>query len=79
MVQNVKCSYLRIEATKKFETFKINWSHWDLSLCKFPGRNSKVDFSGVPEGDHGVVSQDAVKNQISQQEFKWASLGIHWK
>ena len=48
--------YLRIEATSKSATFRINYSCWKLSLCKVSSRNSKLDFFGVGEGDTAAFS-----------------------
>ena len=45
---------------------------------RFKSKFESCFFLVEPEGNQGVVSEDVVKNQISQQEFKWASLGIHW-
>ncbi len=61
IAENVKYSYLRIEATEKFETFRINYSHSELSLRKVSSRNSKIDFSGEPEGYHSNLLQNGIK------------------
>ncbi len=61
IAQNVNYSYLKIGATDKFETLRINYFHRDLSLRKVSSRNSKIDFSGGPEGDHSDLLQNAIK------------------
>jgi hypothetical protein len=58
-----QCSYFRKGTTKRSETFRINYSHLGLFLCQVSSRNSKVSFSGVPEGGHGIMLKNIVKMQ----------------
>jgi hypothetical protein len=55
-----------METRSKSENFRINHSHWELSLYKVSFRNSKMSFSDVPERDHGSELLKDIKNAISQ-------------
>ena len=60
-------SFFSLKVDSKAEIFTVNYSQWDLSLCKVSNRNLKIIFFVIPEGGYGNLLYQYLKNSIFQR------------